>query len=580
MTTVVSSTNPLAPGNALQLVPVPASAVGTDGGIPFYNPSAGFKIWSEGQIFNGGAATGKYIPNLDDIVLLFTNNVMTFTRVIGYNSDMTAVVQELLIGSDPSSFSPNDVFTGIGPGAPSDIFRVYVDSTVNPKRVNIDAMLTINGTECRSFKLYKGSAVGNGGTVVSMMYNGSGTYVADPIALKPLQQNGASTTLWGFPEFHTNYTLADGEVLTLVIYTDSGSVYHHRQLMVQNTDYFRTTDYAKKAIDHIELQTPFTNVNDGIIHYPINVTAGSVNMMCIVTYKDGTTRTVPIDGTQAKVFGFAQYQATYVGQQFQVVVQYVLAANESYIGDGLNVDGSVISRAYDAVTSAVPGNYNYRLYCLPVYNILTSRYDLKWWLHNLDRNVSYDASAAVVVNQGGTPYDGTLYNSKQTLNVAVDVQAVSGALAPYRYTQSLAITLYASPATTDTPFAISYDANQGQLYGDRTYGTIANDGVTGNTKVTLAPGLPTTADWLNRMYDRLKPSFDTLVEPSAPTPTHAIVRYNTTVVTVPLSNQYVQFTLPGNTSTWSGKTVYLTFIKDMGATNPVKYLATGCAYLR
>lgn len=580
MTTVVSNSNPLAPGNAIQVVAIPANALGSDGGIPIYNPSLGFKIWSEDQIFNGGPATNKYIPNLNDIVILFTNNQMTFTKVIGYNSDMTSIVQEQTLGSDPTSFSPNDIFTGIGPGAPSDIYRVYVDSSVNPKRVNIDAMLTVSGTECRSFKLYKGSTVGSQGTVVSMRYNGSGSYVDDAVAMKPLQQNNSTTTLWGFPEFHTNHILADGEVLTLVIYTDTGSVYHHRQLMVQNTDYFRTTDYSKKAIDHIALETVFMGVNDNIIHYPINVTAGSVNMTCVVTYKDGTTQNVSIDGSRAKIFGFSEYQATYTGQQFEVALQYVIGANESYIGDGLNVDGTVITRVYQAVTSAQPGNYNYRLYCQPVFNMLATRYDLKWWLHNLDRNVSYDATGVVTVNEGLTPYDGTLFGSKQTLNVSVDVEDVNGSLAAYRHTQSLAVTLYGSPATHDTPFGVAYDINQSSLYGDRTYATISNNG-SGNTIVNIAPGLSNLNDWIDRMYTRLRPSFDNSIEPNAPTPTHVIVKYDATnTVTVPIVNQNLSLTLSGNITNWSGKSLILTFIKDIGSGNAIQYLATGVVYMR
>lgn len=581
MTTVVTITNPLAPGNAISVVAVPASAIGTDGGIPIYNPSAGFKIWHENQLFNGGPAIGKYIPNIDDLVVLFLGKTLTFAKVIGYNSDMTSVVQELMYANDPSMFSPNDIFTNIGPGAPSDIFRVYIDNSVSPSRVNIDAMLTVHGTECRSFKLYKGSTVGPTGKVISVKYNGSGAYVDDPIELKPLQQNNSTTTLWGFPEFHTNFTLADGEVLTLIIYTDTGSVFHHRQLMVQNTDYFRTTDYTKKQIDHISLQSPYLSANDNTINYPINVTVGSVNMACVVTYKDGTTKHVPIDGVKSKLYGFSQYQSTYVGQEFEVALQYVIGADEAYVGEGLNVDATVITRIYEAQTSAQPGNYNYRLYCQPVFNILTTQYDLHWWLHNLDRNVSYDATGVVSVNDtGSTPYDGTLFGTKQNLNVSVDVQNVDASLAPYRYTQSLAITLFGSVATQDTPFGVAYDINQVQLYGDRAYATLVNNS-SGDTLVTIAPGFSNLDDWLDRMYKRLRPSFDISIEPNAPMPTHVIVKYNATnSMTIPIIDQNVTLTLAGNMVNWSGKSLKLTFIQDLGNNNAIKYLATGIVYMR
>lgn len=488
-----------------------------DGIVPVYDPSSRWTIWNLDELYLGTTGHDRYVGRVNDYVV----NIPTDEWFKIISVDPSTLVPELeQIRKIPvSELEPNTLF-GVGPGQPSDTYRVYIDKSVQPYTMAVDARLHVAGTMVTKCKLFKGSELNGTAVIVSGYYDQTGLLLTQEVPLElvalPNNQNVSIKTV---AVCYTSYDIADGEIITAVFYSDTGGVVSKRQLLAENTAFIRSAAAGVKYVSSIGLKSPFLSKTDpDLIQYPLNVPLNGLNLIGIVNYSDGSTIELPVDNTKFSMFGFEGYVATIIGQKFPIVLRYNLSPDEVAYGIGATND-KFITDTYHVTTIKANGSFVVKLYCYPVWVDAANGYNLKWFMQNLERTNIYDVSHIVRINANSRAFDPTAYGVLQHLSVSLNLKDVNGVFSNYNYVQTVDVSLMAPGTDRTTNWTIAYDPNQTTPYGRGIYAdtTFINQTV---CKIRLMCSKPnaTFDEWLQELYLNAKPLTDSNMELAPPTP--------------------------------------------------------------
>lgn len=532
---------------------------GLDNHSPIYNPDGRFQIWEMDEIYLGFAGEDKYVPKVNDLVVNVNGAVVK--RYVVVSLDPVSFIPTLIeedITKDTPDFTTDDILYGVGPGTQSETYRVYIDKSVTPFRLNVDRRLFVGGSSCQYCKLFLGVNTSEDGVVVSAFYDGNGALTTSNI---PLELVRANTALKVVQSCFTNHQLINGEVLIAVFYDTDGFAVSKRQLLVEETGFIMSTESSKKYVSSIALETPFmSTVNNKLIQYPMNVPINTMNLIGVITYSDGTKVKKVIDGVQLELFGLSSYISSVTGRT-QLVLKYNLNDEEAldvHLGNA-----SFISEVYDIETMISNNHYAVQLFCYPVWDLNTNNYALKWYLYDLDRNASYEVTNSVVVNTSKGAFNPTSYGAKQTLTVSINLANVNGSYNNFNHVQLVNVII--NKPGTGRPnvdgisnWLVDSTADGGIVYGSNVYATYRVKSSTEWT-IRLAPAFATKADWLTHVYRDTQPMFDDNLETSAPEPTHFQLFVNGVKTEYSIDQWNTVITV--NQQVASNSTVFVKFIK-------------------
>lgn len=539
--------------------------VGIDNIAPIYNPYDRWQSWNMNEVYTGTIGQGKFVPKIDDIVFEIAGN--SIIRYIVRDIDPTTMIaqlqQETLSLADP--LLPEDIIFGIGVSTPSETYRVYIDKSVVPFTMTIDARNKIYGSMSNYCKIFKGTDTSNGGQVISRMYDTNNNFLGENIPLELVAyDNLTNHSIKTVAPAFTNANLTDGEIVTAVIYNDQGGVVSRRQMLVVNTAFIRSADASKKYVTAISLHSLFMSpVNDRLIEYPINVPLAGLNLTGRVTYSDGSYKEYPVDNTRFSIYGFNGYLATIVGQRINLVLKYNLQPNElSYNLTMLN--NAQISEPYEATTLNVDGSYNLKLYGYPVWIDDVSGYRLEWFMYNLDRNIKYNVTPYVVINSDFRPFNPTLYGVVQNLNVSINIQNANGAFKNYIHAQTIDIVLNRRGSERPNNWTVGFSPDQQPRYGVDTFATAHFINVN-QWRIILDCGAPDFETWLTRVYYRSEPLYDSSTEEGPLMPNWFALVIGDRVIEYPITDWNKELIINGTVQ--NNITAYLRFFKRTSDTD-------------
>lgn len=534
---------------------------GTDGVVPVYEPNTRWTTWSLKEIYLGQQGQNRYVPKVNDYVVDI--DTAQYYKVDSIDpTTMVPSLKKITLVND-GAFTDQDILLGVGPGTQSDTYRVYIDKSVMPYALAVDARLKVAGTMVSSAKIFKGSEIYGTSEVISAFYDQSGNLLGQAIPLELVAMDG-NISIRTVPVCHTTENLADGEIVTVVFFSDNGHVVSKRQLLVENTAFIRSTDVATKYITGITLDSPFLSSGDPrLIQYPLNVPLSGLSLMGKVQYSDGSALTMPVDGTKFSLFGFEGYVATIVGQKFPLVLKYSLSDNEIVYGASV-ADGKFLTEQYRATTLKADGAYTVKLFGYPVWIDATQGYRIEWFLYNLDRNVMYRVTPYVKFNQNTRVFDPTAYGVLQHLSVSINLKDVNGTYRSYNHVQTIDIVLLAPGTDRTGNWTVGFDPAQNPPYGNSMFASYNMINANLST-VQIDFGAATQEEWLQRIYLNTKPMMDESRELAAPTPDFFALVLGDTQVEFPISqwNSALQLT----TSLTNSGTLFVKFFKRLADTD-------------
>ncbi|MGI9211767.1 MAG: hypothetical protein ACR2HF_04785 [Methylococcaceae bacterium] len=505
--------------------PTVLGVVGTDGIVPIYRPADRWSVWHLTEIWQGGTGAGKYVPKVDDLVVDITRPYYSVS-VVDSIDPVTLIPHLQPLRNSPvvDGLTPTDVLFGVGPGTPSDTYRLYLDTTVYPHVLAVDARLKIAGTMSRYAKIFQGVDAGNPDAILSRLYDSSGAFMTDQVPLELVAiDDHTNYAIRCVGVCHTHAELPDGELVMVVCYNDEGHVVSKRQLLVENTSFIRSVSAAVRYITHISLECPFFSATeDRTIAFPLNVPVSALNPMGVVHYSTGEIARIPDDGTKFSLYGLDQYISTIIGQRYNLVLAYHLGPNESTYS-AVTGDGKYITEAYQIQTINPNHSYTVKLIPLPYYVSEYVGYRLNWYLYTLDRNIYFDVTNQVTLTEDSGAFDPVGYGYMQHKTVTLNLREVSPSFKPFVHVQSVDITLRNPPNGASTPWRVLTEPGTGLApYGDDVFLVRQfNPGPPGSpTIVRIAPKETVYATWLDKVYYRIYPLFDPELELKAPEPTH------------------------------------------------------------
>lgn len=532
------------------------------------DPNRGYRHWHIDELYRPGG-TGQYVPNVDDSVMDWTQGMMRVRSV-----DYTTGISILEKYNEPASANPNagDILVGAGPGYQSESFRAYLNTSVMPHALALDRRLHFYGTTVNSVKVFLGTDISENGTVISAYYDQGGTLLGEdiPVELVAVPNIQAPSPIVGSPSFintavkcpmvgYSTMALQDGEVVTAVAYDDQGEAVSQAKLLIKNTAFVRSTDASLKYIVDISVETPFLSASDPkLIEYPINMPVANLNLWGVVTYSNGQTLRMPVDGTKFSMYGLGNYVATIQGQTTPLTLSYQLGPDE-YSWITSPSPNNTIDVPYRAKTKRTDGAFSIKMFATPVWVDQLSGYRLEYFLYNLDRDQRYNVTSLVSMSSNSAPFDPIAYGIVQRLNVGVNMNEVDPRFMAHRFTQTFEITLL-RPGNDDTGtnWTVGYVPGQDPKVGDGVKAEARFINV-GNWELRISSDAESLNDWLDKVYYPTMPLFDERSEAAPPVPNYMVLAIGNQRIELPITSwdQIISIeNWPGD-----GKPVYIEFIR-------------------
>lgn len=500
--------------------------VGLDGHSPIYQPDSRWTIFALNEIYigqNGLQPNGKpyYVPKVNDYVI----DPETYTTYICKHIDpvtLIARLQQIRPANMTIEFTENDILFGIS-GNDAGTYRVYLDTSVIPHTLAVDARLKVGGSMVDHCKLFKGTDLGGNGEVISRTYDASGNVVTDRVALETVAINSHDNySIKTVAVCHTNIKMDDGELVTAVFYDHLGKVVSKRQLLVENTGFIRGVNAEQRYVSHISLESPFLSPTlDHVIEYPLNIPINALNLMGIVHYSDGSKLRLPVDGSKFRIYGLDQFVSTTIGQKIELVLSYQLSSNETAYGISA-AENKCITEPYSIVVVEPNNSLAVKVYGYPVWIDDATGYRMQFWLLNLDRNIYFNVTNHVSFAENTGAFDPRGFGYLQRKAIVLNLRDVSGGFKPMIHTQLMDIVLNL-PNGTNTPWTVSHESlGERPSYGDS---LVAIRQLPVKDKFKIDCEIATQEEWLNRVYYATYPLIDRFKEIKPPKPTHFEIMY-------------------------------------------------------
>lgn len=533
---------------------------GSDQIVPIWYKNDPWKMWNLAELYMGPTTPGNnhYVANVGDWAVDAGVNGAAGTNIFYRVAalDPTTFVPTLvqIQGSTPlGEFSAADRLLSPGPGPRSNTYIMYINKNVKPFNARLDGRLWLTGNDITSCVVCTGSSLDGTQKIISAVYDQSGNLVGNQIPLVAAEGTDAVKYV---PSFSTTEDLTDGQIVTAIFYSDTGSVACISQLRVRNTGFIPSPEKGVKYVANIALSSPWLSQADpSKILYPLNVPLQGLNLMGIVNYSDGSSIELPVDGTKFQLFGFnTGFVATVIGQKVPLVLKYNLSAGEVAYGTTVN-QGNFMTAEFDAITDAPDGQYTVKLFCYPMWVDAINGYALRWFLLNLDRTTYYDVTAYIVYLNA---YNPVAYGVQQKLQVQLNLQKVNGSFLNFNFTQTVWLSLLNQGTERTTNWTIAFAPGQTPQFGPNNFAatTFINQNL---WKVNLAMGETDQDTWLARIYGATLPLYDTAKEIGPLTPNYFSLLIGDTETEFPISQWNQDLTV--NQAVADSSTLFVRFFQ-------------------
>lgn len=493
--------------------------------VPITHPDTHRRLWFAEDVFTGPDGEGENVPNVGDGVV---NLEVGFFKVDAVDS------QTKLSTLTPKPFNNNgggavdvDTLLAAGPNMQSEAFRIHINPDVVPHTLAFDARQYLYSQDASYVKVFLGTDTTEDGHVISGMYNISNDLISENIPLNLIAQNGHGTNYaikspalgWAVEP------LNDGQVVTTVVYSDQDVPLSYTRQVVILSNFIHSSDEDRKYIIAIELLSPFLSLSDNhLLEYPANVLLQSATLQGKLTFNDASTLTLPIDGARFQLLGMNRFIPMETGQRVELTLQYNLQPNEYGYGVSAPLPNRSLQEHYSLVTVAGLAEYNVKLFIIPKWNAGQLKWELDYYLYNLDRDILHYATPYVEYLTNSDQLDGSDLVGRQNITVAVNLASLDPGYLSYRYLQNFAIQFRAQATNNlaNTYWILEY--TEGVFYGSGLFATSVTDPANNTLRrLDVNLGLLDLDDWLDKVYYAIQP-LRTPTELAPPMPTHVRVR--------------------------------------------------------
>ena len=498
--------------------------------LPIRDRSADRTVRFLGDIFTGPNGTGSRVPNVDDIIYDF---ILGWFRCISV--DETTNLSELIPWEDPVKpygVQPTDVLLGVGPGYQSSTYRIMINNSVLPRRMYFDDRLHSLAVDAAYCIVYLGSDITTNQIAVSANYDQNMSYIDNKVSLTLAEEiDGQNYTKKVPLPAYCNRSLVSGTPLTVVMYNAAGTPLSTQVLLARDTAFIPAGDAATRRIVNISIDTPFLSPDEeNTLLIPVDTDMDSLGIRGVIHYNDGP-RFVGLDQAKFTLDGLEHFVASYPNQKHPLVLTYNLGPGEAAEAAIQLPNGKAhVARSYTARIIDVPGSKNVKLFVIPSWDAINTRWQLEYFIYSLDRgSYHYVDPSLIELGTNSPSFDPVNYQIVQHLTVALDIEKVHPSLPKHRHVQAFDVALRGNGVNQGnaTQWYLYYTPNDPTTaYGDLLFCEMRRIAVGVEWEVRIDCGLSNLTEWLDKVFYRTQPLYDRKNETRAPTPTHFILSIN------------------------------------------------------
>ena len=507
--------------------------IGIDNVSPVYDPEGLWKTWALWEIWQGPSYPGanRFVPRERDYVI----DPETYTMWIVDHLDPVSLIptlREIKPNGWSYTLSKEDLIFGVGPSAQLDTYRAFLNDSVFPHTMSLDPRFMPKGTMASYCKVFMGTDTSINGEVLSKIYDASGNFVSTSVPLELVALDSHTNyAVKIVKRFNVTKQIVNGERVTAVIYADDGHVVERRQFLVENTDTIADVSASTKYISEISLESIWMSpTTPDQIDYPLNIPMDAMNAVGVVTYSDGSTMRLPVDGGRFALLGLEGRLSSIIGQPHELVLRYRMSDSElAYASTGVN--GRYITKPYRIITTNPNNSIAVKLFGYPFWSGDDVGYKMRWFLLNLDRNVKFEVTDYVRFAENTGAYDPKLYGYLQRKCVSINLRDVSQSFIPFVHTQLVDIYLH-QPADNnpEANWTVATESGNQNIFGGQVWGQ------RNGNKVSFKAGHADFESWLTAYYYNTLPLIDPTKEVRPLAPTHFAVNYGGTETEWPITD--------------------------------------------
>lgn len=493
------------------------NAKGVDGIYPTMYPNNQWKTWSYDELYLGGVGANKFIPNIKDHVMEPESGRLYIVE--GYKNEPKGVAILRPIGiPTPTGFE--NIFSDS-----TNNYRLYQDLTVSPVTLSVDGLMKVYSSRAHYAIIYKGLEE-DPNNIVSEFFDSSGFSQGPGIPLELVAYNNydnyAIKSVRTCNKKSTSPDLLEGELCTVIVYTDDGKIITRTQLLVDNTSFVPQAFSEQKYIVNIYLDSPFlSRADDTLINMPVNIDLTSYRPRLVVVYNDGSINSEVIDGTKYILDGLNSYTPGIQGLH-PLSLRYVMDPDEVGITTINTINGNVLTREYFIKTVEEDGLYDVKLYVYPVWNHYELAYDIRVYMTNLDRTLLSDVTHVTEITTSMS-IPTTNSGGWQTLNLKLDMKDVSTVYKSYIHTEQVYVNILDVPSSNaDNIWEVRLNSsNTANTYGKDLYAKLS----TNRNYVNIDNGATNLTDFLDKFYLNTYPLYRQAVETGPIDPAYIRITY-------------------------------------------------------
>ena len=487
--------------------------------VPIVDADRRFNLWQMNDIYTDEPnSTGRYVPNVGDLVVGYDTGWWRCTHSDLQTGYSTLVAWSFNTIIDNTGDAVDSVISGSS--TTNDTYRMYVNTKKVPYEFSIDTRLKIYGSAPSYIKIFKDGKTE--GTSISATFNSVGEIVTENIQLENVIIPNTTVQAIKVPkQGKLTDKVEHGEVVNVVVYSNSGSVLAIFKVVAVSTNFVRTIDAGKKLITNITMVSPYLSANDDrLIEYPSNMTLDSSSLVGRVTYNDGTTQRYPVDGRKFKLLGLDNYITSQSGQTVPLVLTYTLAADE-FANNVQEVAGNrFITKSYQLTTVESDNLYSVKLFVVPFWTAQDNTWRLDYYLYSLDRDKIYKVTQYVEHASNALPFVGGVdkWGVAQPLTVSINLDKLGASFKYYRHVQDFTVTIHqaGSNPITSGYYTLEYDADS--IVGQVSTANVTT--VSGISTIDFGNQRNDIAHWIDAAYTATEPLYFPFAEENAPKPTH------------------------------------------------------------
>lgn len=484
----------------------------------------GYKEWLWEETYQGTApADGQtlWVVETNDSIRKWDEGIFQVVSVV--NNIPVVELKARFNQSTIFDMNSGSLVTGLSMYQPTAVTLIFIDKTSTPYRLDVDSRYSAKNAEASEMKLFLGSDTSTANAVViSEYYDTGGVFIGTEVPLMDVSPTDPSKIV---PAFNTSRNLKGGDVVTAVIYKADHQPIGSQVFMVVESATIRGSSIEERLISHINLKSPLIDTNEpDLIRNTQGVDIGTSLFSAELTYTDGDTVPVPIDGTKCAIHGLDDFDTSRIGGPSEIILSYYPSATEPFIGGTIG-NRPHVSAVYRLLNKVVDTAYALKLWPLPTYTGVGTGYTVKWFITNMAGDLEQDVTNFVTAKlTNGADFSGLAYAVEQEILLAINMNNVAPAVYPdHVHTQRMFVTLNIPGAVDWSPWVIDYIGAGGAYYGMDTYVSVANHL---GGKISVKNEQETLELWLRKMYNTIAPMYDPSVSLEPRKPTHFRLEYN------------------------------------------------------